>query len=102
MDNALKSQLFSTTDTYVRSLPKGHEPIFGFALPTDQLLICLHQKQSTYKDLWSHLYGPTQNAFVVLLPKNSLDGKKKEKSQDLPCGKALTRNRGKSYKVFKS
>ena len=43
----LKEAIFSTTDIYLRRLPKGHEPIFWFALPTDQLLICLHQKQST-------------------------------------------------------
>ena len=26
--------------------------IFWVALPTEQLFICLHQKQSTYRDLW--------------------------------------------------
>ena len=44
--------IFSTTDIYVRRLLKGQEPIFWFALPTDQLLICFHDKQSTYRDLW--------------------------------------------------
>ena len=40
---------------YVRRLPKSQEPIFWFIFPTDQLLICLHQKQSTYIDLWFNL-----------------------------------------------
>ena len=35
----LKEPIFSTTDIYSRRLPKGHEPIFWFKLPTDQLLI---------------------------------------------------------------
>ena len=43
----LKELIFSTTDIYVRRLPKGHEPTFWFALPADQLLICSHLKQST-------------------------------------------------------
>ena len=38
--------IFSTTGIYVKRLPKGQEPIFWFALPTDQLLICLHQNKS--------------------------------------------------------
>ena len=46
-DIYIKEPIFSTTDTYYKRLPKGHEPIFWFALPTDQLLICLLQKQST-------------------------------------------------------
>ena len=33
----LKDPIFSTTDVYLRRLTKGHEPIFWFALPTDQL-----------------------------------------------------------------
>ena len=43
---------------YLWRLPKGQEPTFLFAFPTDQLLICLHQNQSTYieicgSDIWN-------------------------------------------------
>ena len=47
-----KEPILSTTDIYVRRLLKGQEPIFRFALGNDQLLICFHDKQSTYIDLW--------------------------------------------------
>ena len=50
-----KSHLFSTTDIYVKKLPKGH---FWFALPTDQLFNCLHHKQSAYREIcgWNRQY----------------------------------------------
>ena len=46
-----KEPIFSATNTYVRRLLIGHEPIFWFAFTTDQLLICLLQKQSTLVEI---------------------------------------------------
>ena len=41
-----RANFFSTTDICVRRLLKGQEPIFLFAFPIDQLLICFHDYYS--------------------------------------------------------
>ena len=59
--NENKSGKLKTCKTYqkepifqphVRRLLKGQEPIFRFALPTDQLLIYFHDKQSVLVDIY--------------------------------------------------
>ena len=71
----MKRANFSTTVIYVRKwLLKGQDPIFWFALPTDQLLICFHDKQSIFAqtallkfNIGELVVMPTQKHWIILL-----------------------------------
>ena len=68
--NIMKRQIFSATDIFVRRLLKGQESTFWFELLADQLLIYLHDKQSTYRDMWStfrqsHVFQHLKSLFVI-------------------------------------